>query len=323
NTLAQTNPVIAIFTLAITRRTIHFYSEQNQTGTLDPRYPKVREFLVGTYTRLVRKYNLDGLKLDFIDEFDMSLATGKALEPDPLRDTESLPEAVDQLMMAVREALLAIKPDILIEFRQRYIGSMIRKYGNIFRVHDCPHDSITNRAGIMDLRLFSGSTAVHSDMFIWSETDTVESASLQFINTLFSVPQISPNLLTLPDKHLTMSRHWLSFWNEHKDILLNGELNSCYPEMHYPIIDSRLGKEKLITVHAAMVCDVFNHQEENITVVNGTMNHSVFIKSDENIIANITVFNCIGQKINEIPQQDLIGVSEIPVPQSGYIKIKK
>ncbi|MGF1735412.1 glycoside hydrolase family 36 protein [Photobacterium satsumensis] len=300
-----------------------FYSEQNQTGTLDPRYPKVRDFLVGTYTRLVREYHLDGLKLDFIDEFDMSLATGKALVPDAERDTESLPEAVDRLMMAVRESLLAIKPDILIEFRQRYIGSMIRKYGNIFRVHDCPHDSITNRVGIMDLRLFSGNTAIHSDMFIWSETDTAESASLQFINTLFSVPQISPNLITLPDEHLQMCRHWLSFWNEHKPVLLHGKLKSCYPEMHYPIIESQLNKKKVITFHAAMICDVFTGQEEMITVVNGAMADSVCIKSVETVMANISVFDCLGQKVSDIQNMELNGIKEIPIPKSGYLKIEK
>lgn len=300
-----------------------FYSEQNQTGTLDPRYPKVRDFLVGTYTRLVKEYDLDGLKLDFIDEFDMSFATGSALEPDKERDTESLPEAVDRLMMAVRESLLAIKPDILIEFRQRYIGSMIRKYGNIFRVHDCPHDSITNRAGIMDLRLFSGDTAVHSDMFIWSETDTVESASLQFINTLFSVPQISPNLVTLPEEHLQMCRHWLSFWNEHKQVLLQGELSSCYPEMHYPIIESQLGREKVITLHAAMICDIFTNKEELITVVNGAMVEAIYIKTAGNVLANISTFNCLGQKVNELLEVELTGVKEIPVPKSGYLKIEK
>ena len=162
-----------------------FYSEQNQTGTLDPRYPKVREYLINTYCRVVKDYNLDGLKLDFIDEFNMAAAEGSALLPDPERDTESLPEAVDRLMMDVRESLTAINSDILIEFRQRYIGPMIRKYGNMFRVHDCPNDSIMNRMGIVDLRMFSGDTAIHSDMFIWSPQDTVESASLHFINTLF------------------------------------------------------------------------------------------------------------------------------------------
>jgi alpha-galactosidase len=298
-----------------------FYSEQNATGTLDPRYPQVREFLVSTYCRVVADYGLDGLKLDFIDEFDMTYATGKALISDPDRDTESLPEAVDRLMMSVREELIKINRNILIEFRQRYIGSMIRKYGNIFRVHDCPHDSITNRAGIMDLRLFSGNTAIHSDMFIWSESDTAESASLQFINTLFSVPQISPNLKTLSSEHLAMTKHWLSFWNKNKNVLLNGKLKSRYPEMHYPVIESKLDNEKLITVHAAMTCDVFNDEEERITIVNGSMEESLIIRSGKPVKVAMSVYDCLGERVTYIPNHTVERLHEIRVPKSGYVTL--
>ena len=38
-------------------------------------------------------------------------------------------EAVCRLLTDVREALTAIKPDILIEFRQNYIGPAIRGFG--------------------------------------------------------------------------------------------------------------------------------------------------------------------------------------------------
>ncbi|RJX69404.1 alpha-galactosidase [Vibrio sinensis] len=295
------------------------YSEQWQAGTLDVRYPQVRQFLLETYIRVVRDYGLDGLKLDFIDEFDMNYATGAALVPDPARDTESLPDAMDRLMLDVRHHLTQMNPDILIEFRQRYIGSMIRKYGNMFRVHDCPHDSITNRAGIIDLRLLSGGTAVHSDMFIWSESDSLESASLQFINTLFSVPQISPNLKTLPEAHLIMTRHWLSFWSQHKDILLKGKLNSCYPEMQYPIVEAELDSHKLITVHASMVCPIFTGNEAKTTLVNGALLDSFVVKTQMPLTVNIVTYDCLGNRVSSIEEFSLSGLNELAVPKSGYL----
>ena len=59
---------------------------------LDPRYKKVREFLINVYTTAVIEWNLDGLKLDFIDrwcedkenapyspEMDIPLTEGSAL----------------------------------------------------------------------------------------------------------------------------------------------------------------------------------------------------------------------------------------------------
>ena len=298
-----------------------FYSEQNQTGTLDPRYPQVREYLINTYCRVVEDYNLDGLKLDFIDEFNMAMAEGSALEVDPQRDTQSLSEAVDSLMMGVREALTAIKPDIMIEFRQRYIGPMIRKYGNIFRVHDCPNDSVMNRMSIMDLRMFSGNTAIHSDMFIWSNEDTVESASLHFINTLFSVPQISPDMKELSEEHLKMTKHWLEFWKINRELLLNGKLKSAYPEMQYPLIESQLGNKKIISVHARIITDIFNTDEQEVILVNGSMEDSLFVKLPKEACFGVTVFDCLGNEkyCKHIDQEG--SMMELNVPESGYAKL--
>ena len=61
---------------------------------LDPRYPHIRAHLVELYAKAVEDFNLDGLKLDFIDSFCM---TESALVPDARRDTESLEEALDLL----------------------------------------------------------------------------------------------------------------------------------------------------------------------------------------------------------------------------------
>ncbi|WP_322804511.1 glycoside hydrolase family 36 protein [Vibrio alfacsensis] len=295
------------------------YNEQWEAGTLDPRYPIVRQFLIDTYVRVVRDYGLDGLKLDFIDEFDMNYATGNALLPDSARDTESLPDAVDLLMMEIRTELSKLNSNILIEFRQRYIGSMIRKYGNMFRVHDCPHDSITNRAGILDLRLLSGNTAVHSDMFIWSPSDSLPSACLQFINTLFSVPQISPDLKKLPAEQLQMTRHWLRFWSEHKAILLNGQLDSRYPEMQYPIVEAELDGHRVISVHAAMICPIFQGSESKITLINGALLDSIVVKTHISETVDLLTYDCLGNITATESGVTLPGLTELIVPKSGYI----
>lgn len=45
------------------------YNESQQAGIFDLRYPEVREYLKAIYVKAVKDWNLDGLKLDFIDEF--------------------------------------------------------------------------------------------------------------------------------------------------------------------------------------------------------------------------------------------------------------
>ena len=43
--------------------------EEQKTGILDIRYPEVRSYLKTIYVNAVKDWGLDGLKLDFIDEF--------------------------------------------------------------------------------------------------------------------------------------------------------------------------------------------------------------------------------------------------------------
>lgn len=295
------------------------YNEQHLAGVLDPRYPEVRTFLIDTYCQMVQTYHLDGVKLDFIDEFTLKNASESALAPDADRDYDSLQQAVDVLLTDIRHALEAIQPDIMIEFRQRYIGPMIRRYGNIFRVHDCPNDPIMNRMSIMDLRLFSGNTAVHSDMIIWSPEDTAESAALHFINTLFSVQQLSPCIDQLPAQHITMMSHWLRFWKKHRIILLEGTLTTCSPEMQYPAISAQKDDHKVMSVHGPLVVDVFNTDEKQLTLVNGTLKTSVAIRSKMALNCRYTSYDVFGEICDEGSIHLNAGLTEIDWSLSGYI----
>ena len=175
---------------------------------LDPRYKKVRDYLCSIYENAVKEWKLDGLKLDFIDSFVLK---GKSLEFDENRDFQSLEDAIHALMSEIKARLTALNKDILIEFRQSYIGPSIRKYGNMLRVGDCPGDILANRSQIINLRMTSGETAVHSDMIMWSKKDSTENAALQFANIIFSVPQISMIIKNLPQEHIEMLKFYINF----------------------------------------------------------------------------------------------------------------
>lgn len=61
---------------------------------LDPRYPEVREFLIGIYEKALLDWDLDGFKLDFVDEFVVTPFGGR--EEDERRDCTSFTEAADR-----------------------------------------------------------------------------------------------------------------------------------------------------------------------------------------------------------------------------------
>lgn len=231
-----------------------YRDERLNAAALDPRFPEVREYLIGIYERALHEWDLDGFKLDFIDSFEFRPAGSE----DPAiaenyagRDYKSLALAVDRLLTDTMNRLRAIKPEIMIEFRQRYTGPAMRKYGNMFRAADCPYDAVSNRIRTIDVRLLAGNTAVHADMLMWHRDESVEVAALQFLNILFAVPQISVRLEVVPESHRAMLRFYLGFWREYRDVLLDGTLRAEHPELNYPVVSARSGSRSVVAVYGA------------------------------------------------------------------------
>lgn len=279
---------------------------------LDPRYKKVREYLASIYEKAVREWKLDGLKLDFIDSFVLK---GKSLEYDEKRDIHSLEDAIHSLMTEIRETLISINPDIMIEFRQSYVGPSIRKYGNMLRVGDCPCDMLKNRMGIINLRMTSGKTAVHSDMIMWNKEDTAENAALQFASILFGVPQVSVRVDKLPEEHYKMLKYYVSFWKEWKEVLLDGKLTALNPESNYSLACSALGDKSVTVSYTNPVVEI---KTGNAVAVNASMHNALIIKGAEG--KSYKIVDCMG---NERECGTIISaLEEIKVPTAGMVLIK-
>ena len=219
-------------------------------AVLDPRFPEVRAFLVETYVKAVKAWDIDGLKLDFIDSFGLP-ATGDPAEKENYagRDVYSVSEAIDRLMREIRAALVAVKSDILLEFRQSYVGPGVRQVGNMLRVGDCPGDMRRNRFAIANLRLVSGDTAVHSDMLEWNFAETPASAARYVINSMFGVVQYSLMLRSAPLEHREMIEKWIRFSQEHRQTLLHGTFTPRHPELQYPVIEAESDEERIIGLY--------------------------------------------------------------------------
>ena len=286
---------------------------QYEHTQLDPRYKEVRDFLIGIYKKYLVEWDLDGFKLDFIDSFRLTPST---IAPDDRRDYESLVEAVDRLMTDITIELKKIKPDILIEFRQTYVGPAIRKYGNMLRATDCPNDAISNRKHTLDLRLTSGNTAVHSDMLMWNKDDTPESAMLQFTSILYSVPQVSLRLDTISDVHRKALKFYLSFWRENADILMNGKLHVYDTAHDYSGACAVLDKKAIYTSYVQTVIDGADYDE--LTIVKASKGNSVYVKNCKG--KSYTAVNCFGETISEGIIDSTI--AEIELPLSGILYIK-
>ena len=244
---------------------------------LDPRFPEVRDYLVSTFENAVRERGLDGLKLDFIDSF-------VAPDPDPAaadnwagRDIKSVPLAVLRLMQEVRARLEKIRPGILIEFRQGYMGPAIRSFGNMIRAGDVPSDPLRNRARIARLRLTSGTTAVHSDMLEWLPSETPAQAAQHILSVLFSAIQYSEKLGRLGADHKRMLRHWIAWTQAHRAALLHGSFSPRHPELGYPLLEGAAGGERILAVYAPEFAAAPGGPERDLWIVNATDEPSVLL----------------------------------------------
>ena len=279
----------------------------------DPRYKEVREFLIKTYVDAVKNWNLDGLKLDFIDAFALK---GKSLEYDERRDYAALEDALDVLMTGVKDALTEINPEILIEFRQAYVGPAIRKYGNMLRVTDCPNDAFMNRNDVINLRFTSGKTAVHSDMLMWNYDEPVESASLQVLSTLYSVPQISVKIAKLREDHKKMLTYYLKFWRENRDVLLDGKIIAANPESRYSIAAAVKDGKAIYTCYTFNVIDT--ECGKDVVAVNSARNGEIIFKGFDG--CRFRAVNCMGE---ELASGTVEGdIAAIKVPLGGMVFVK-
>lgn len=245
----------------------------------DPRHPEVRAHLTKRLVELARDYDLDGFKLDFIDQFvaqgDDDLAAKNGFAG---CDYRSVPEATERFLRDISTALRAVKPDMLIEFRQGYVGPVVRQYGNMLRANDCPGDYEANRCRTLALRVTSPGSAVHSDMLMWRNDDSAAEVMRQIWNVAFSVIQYSAFLKDLPEAHLKVIRKSIGFMNEHRRTLLFGKLTPHRPDLGYPCVEAESESERIIIVYAPEYVVRIPEDGKQTILVNATRANSLVVE---------------------------------------------
>ncbi len=278
---------------------------------LDPRFKEVRDYLVNTYKRFVLDYGIDGFKLDFIDSFCLSEESSKEYDK---MSTASVEDAVEMLLEEISSELKAINPEILIEFRQSYVGPVISRYGNMFRVTDCPNDPLMNRVHSLNMRI-TGKGAVHSDMMMWHKDEADESVAYQLLNTIFCVPQISVRFDNITDGHKRVLCRYLDFWRAHKETLLDGKMEFFGVEANYTQARSTLNNESIGILYQPVVF----RADASLTsyVFNASSQDYIYIELDKD-----STYISTDMYGNELEKGKLkAGISKINLPACAQVKI--
>jgi len=285
-----------------------------QAGVVDPRYPEVRQYLKDTYKRFLRDYHIDGFKLDFIDSF----RPGDIMsEWNASMDCDTVEEAVQRLLTEIEEELTVEASDLLFEYRQNYIGPAINRFGNMLRVGDCAYDALTNRIGIVDLRLMGYPIAVHSDMLFWSKKESVPLCAKQLLNILFGVPQISVILADSTDEQKQLLKHYLEYWTEHRDVLLHGTFIPLHPELNYTSVSAESDQKRITVLYTDLP---YTWDGKNSDVFLNGNTDGLILENDTILDANVQWFDCLGNQLGTMTAKagSLVRVS---VPQTGMVRI--
>jgi alpha-galactosidase len=279
---------------------------------LDPRFKEVREFLVDTYVSYVKEYGWDGLKLDFIDSFRLDEESSTDYDA---MDYISVEQAVEALLCETYEALTKINPDILIEYRQSYIGPVVGQYGNMFRVTDCPGDPLLNKTHSLDLRMNSGDRAIHSDMLVFNENDTLEGVAYQLYAIMFCVPQISVLLDKISAEQRALVTHYLAFWREHRKTLLSGKLDVRGHDVGYTMAQSTKDGECV----AVLYHNVSYSAQKDVTtyLFNSSGYDGVIVELEAD--AECEIYDILGNKYAS--KKLTKGIHKIPAKNCEMIKL--
>ena len=198
----------------------------------------------------------------------------------------------------------------------------MRKYGNLFRVGDCPDDLISNRVGVVDLRLLSGSSAVHSDMLMWHPEESCENAAIQLENVLFATLQLSvrPGLLTEAQREMVC--FWIRFMKEHLSLLQKAPIHALYPQMLYPLVWTAEGGEAVYALYAAGLAIQPEEGLSRILIVNANHGGEILLRLREPGTFRVTVQDCRGRLVSS-EDRELQGLCAIGVPAGGLVTLER
>ncbi len=287
------------------------YSEKTGSYVLDPRYREVRRYLIEVFSHAVRDWGFDGLKLDFINCFKTNGESNERM------DVVSVEDATELLLREIRDALSAINPEVMIEFRQPYFGPIISTYGNMMRVWDCPLDSATNRTQSLNLRMVAGDCAVHSDMMYWHPEDSAENVAIQLWGTLLSVPQISARMHEISPTQQRVLKHYLDFWRTHRDTLMKGDLSVTLCENGYGTASVMESEERITMLISSPLYEV-DDVKKRAYAVNLTDQGRMIVKNPTQKRVACSIWDCEGNRIaDDVVLRDAL--TELALPMAGLL----
>lgn len=183
---------------------------------MDPAEPAAARHAEESLLSLMKEWNLDGLKIDFLDTVRPSVTSPRS---------RVIAGYLERLITRIR----GMKKDALIEFRQHYATPGMLPYATQFRAGDVPFDYLENIHRIAMIRLILGdSVPVHADPVYFHADETPMNVARHMIASLAGVPMFSMDLSCLKEDLRAVVKHWIAFYLAHLETFRNGHWSVEY-----------------------------------------------------------------------------------------------
>ncbi|RKY71968.1 MAG: hypothetical protein DRP97_01310 [Candidatus Latescibacterota bacterium] len=192
-----------------------------ERGELCPRTGITETYVPELVAGLIRDYHLDGLKIDFVDQVSVLPCTADHEHIYP-----TVGEAMARTMQAMDAAIRKVKPDAIIEFRLPYANIFLRPFATLYRAQDCPWDWDQNRRQCAWIQSFTPGYGplAEADYISWRADERDENVAKAVMSAiLYCVPSIGMDFQKLPESHLKIVKHWLEFYQAHKEEIVRGQ----------------------------------------------------------------------------------------------------
>ncbi len=306
---------------AATRFEGKFLRKDGMTMIYDPRYPEVREHLLAILETAMQEWGLDGFKLDFMSKMypDEDTPNDKMRG----RDFASIDNATAHWLQQIYRRLSAINEDVLLEFRQPHINPVTQQYANMFRAIDNFNMEIANRIYTSKIRLASPGLATHSDMLKWHTEESVDDAALQLLNGIFSVPQISVKLDSIPKDHMQMLGFWLDYWTENRPLLMSENFLADGPGENYTALHTYNENAQISALYGKEVVAPLHPLVKKIDIINATFKPTLYFDPGDSFgkSVSIEIFDSKGQPVSQT-EIDYAGEPlRIRMPEVGLVRV--
>ena len=225
--------------------------------TFDSSRKEAAKLLLGKMKHVIQDYGLDGLKVDFLDYIFPNMEEPRG---------EDTTHFIQELARTIRE----VKKDALIEFRQAYATPGMLAYGTQFRAGDVPFDFIDNFHRLAQIRISVGDgVPVHADPAYWHPQESPENISRHRIASLAGVPMLSMDLLAISETEQKIIRHWLGFYQAHRETFNYGKWDVTYHQSGtaYAMVSNE--RESIIILHdSARIGEALAKAAKHVFVLN-------------------------------------------------------